>query len=475
MKRLNKIYKKICLTLFFLTISVNAFSLDEKKGLFAADALTAGARTNVILDALANTDENGIWFSANSGALEINNKRISAGKFKSSASGFILGAGIFKDSGFYASYNKLNLRQDDSRAKTDDIEFGLYSKTSISNLIIKGALSAGYQDFTLDTPDKKKPTVSFNTPSVRFAGEAGYELLNKSFILKPFAGISAGYVRNGKITELGNSSSNLIVNAHSYTRVDSRLGIEFGQRQKRINWKVKAYAGFLIKGNEEQYILSSVIDESDQVKVETSKEDDTFGGIALGMDFGISPYVDLFVNTMTEKSENYLNYRISAGINFKFNPSYVKSTKIEAAKESAEAKLQKQDDKKSEIQELLTVELEIEQNTVKQNRYTVGLFSVGSYDLSNPVKGNIKKIAAFIKQKGFNRIIIEGHADGATEKNNSMKLSQERAKAIFNEFLRNGILTIQMEANGFGARIPVGNNNTEEGSRENRRVDIFIE
>ncbi len=69
---------------------------------------------------------------------------------------------------------------------------------------------------------------------------------------------------------------------------------------------------------------------------------------------------------------------------------------------------------------------------------------------------------------------IEGHAssEGQVEHNN--KLSQRRADSVRNFLIANGVDGSRLTATGFGSRVPVADNKTEEGRIQNRRVEFDV-
>lgn len=72
------------------------------------------------------------------------------------------------------------------------------------------------------------------------------------------------------------------------------------------------------------------------------------------------------------------------------------------------------------------------------------------------------------------KIIISGHTDnvGTEEDNNS--LSQNRAKAVYEFLINNGIQVERLQYQGFGETKPIDDNETEEGRQNNRRTEFEI-
>ena len=71
-------------------------------------------------------------------------------------------------------------------------------------------------------------------------------------------------------------------------------------------------------------------------------------------------------------------------------------------------------------------------------------------------------------------IQIEGNIAGTNITEAGQKLSEERAKTVAKYFILNGIDPNRIIIIGNGATKQIGDNNTEEGKKINRRTDIFF-
>jgi outer membrane protein OmpA-like peptidoglycan-associated protein len=86
----------------------------------------------------------------------------------------------------------------------------------------------------------------------------------------------------------------------------------------------------------------------------------------------------------------------------------------------------------------------------------------------------IEKIAEILKTIPDRFLLIEGHTASIGNPNGEMELSIQRAKKITDELSARGIAADRFIYKGWGGTKPVGNNNTDEGRRMNRRVEITI-
>jgi outer membrane protein OmpA-like peptidoglycan-associated protein len=87
----------------------------------------------------------------------------------------------------------------------------------------------------------------------------------------------------------------------------------------------------------------------------------------------------------------------------------------------------------------------------------------------------LDKIAEILKRYPDRDIMVGGHAARARTNVGWMKLSLDRAKAVADYLLSKQVRTAdRIVIRGYGADRPIADNNTEEGMRKNRRVEITI-
>ena len=72
------------------------------------------------------------------------------------------------------------------------------------------------------------------------------------------------------------------------------------------------------------------------------------------------------------------------------------------------------------------------------------------------------------------RIEIQGHTDNIGAEEFNQRLSENRAKAVQQALLDQGIEPKRLRARGFGMSQPVSTNSTEEGRQKNRRTQFMI-
>ncbi|MGP1458401.1 MAG: OmpA family protein [Treponema sp.] len=80
-------------------------------------------------------------------------------------------------------------------------------------------------------------------------------------------------------------------------------------------------------------------------------------------------------------------------------------------------------------------------------------------------------LSAILKENEFT-ILIEGHTADIGRPTGQMNLSIERTRTVMNALVSEGLPRELFTYKGYGATRPIADNKTEEGRRQNRRVDI---
>jgi len=105
-------------------------------------------------------------------------------------------------------------------------------------------------------------------------------------------------------------------------------------------------------------------------------------------------------------------------------------------------------------------------------------FEFDRADLTPEGRDRVRQIASVINREAPNRrISVEGHAsrESAAQEAYNQRLSERRAETVADELSRDGVNHSQLSSRGLGTRSPVASNDTEEGRRQNRRVEVIIE
>ncbi len=125
------------------------------------------------------------------------------------------------------------------------------------------------------------------------------------------------------------------------------------------------------------------------------------------------------------------------------------------------------------ISDTLYVDLQpIKKNTVVILRNL--LFDTDKTTIRNISAPSLEELYQLLAANPNMRIRITGHTDNVGSERYNKKLSEGRAKSVFDEMVNRGIDPSRMEWNGRGSKEPIESNKTEEGRAENRRVEFTI-
>ena len=86
----------------------------------------------------------------------------------------------------------------------------------------------------------------------------------------------------------------------------------------------------------------------------------------------------------------------------------------------------------------------------------------------------LNEILDVLNEMDYERIEVKGHTDNTGTEERNAELSLERAKAVADYFISNGIDASVITYEGFGSSKPIASNDTDEGRQKNRRVEVLI-
>jgi len=99
-------------------------------------------------------------------------------------------------------------------------------------------------------------------------------------------------------------------------------------------------------------------------------------------------------------------------------------------------------------------------------------FDLNKATLKPEFQHELNQIIATLNESPETRFEIVGHADSTGAADYNQDLSERRAKAVADYFMRNGVAHGRFTTSGKGEMDPVASNETREGRAKNRRVDI---
>lgn len=83
-----------------------------------------------------------------------------------------------------------------------------------------------------------------------------------------------------------------------------------------------------------------------------------------------------------------------------------------------------------------------------------------------------QEIAVLLNTNPDLKLAIEGHTDNTGSASRNEQLSKQRAQALVDYLMKNGVAASRLKANGFGANKPLKPNDSEANKAQNRRVEL---
>lgn len=101
-------------------------------------------------------------------------------------------------------------------------------------------------------------------------------------------------------------------------------------------------------------------------------------------------------------------------------------------------------------------------------------FNTASYELLPTSNAELDKLVKLLKSNATLRIELGGHTDNVGNDAANQKLSEQRANAVRDFVITEGIDGARITAKGYGEAKPVATNDTDEGRALNRRTEVRV-
>lgn len=101
-------------------------------------------------------------------------------------------------------------------------------------------------------------------------------------------------------------------------------------------------------------------------------------------------------------------------------------------------------------------------------------FDTDRFNINSRSEETLNRLTAIFKEYPDTNILVEGHTDSQGSESYNLTLSKNRAQAVTNYMVNNGVSRGRLTTNWYGESQPKYDNNTAEGRAKNRRVEIAI-
>lgn len=116
----------------------------------------------------------------------------------------------------------------------------------------------------------------------------------------------------------------------------------------------------------------------------------------------------------------------------------------------------------------------IDEDTLKLTLASEASFAVDSDQIKPAFQPALDRVASVMSNYDSTVIHVIGHTDSTGSEDHNQRLSERRANSVSGYLSARGISRDRLYASGRGESEPRASNDTEEGRRLNRRVDIYI-
>jgi outer membrane protein OmpA-like peptidoglycan-associated protein len=104
------------------------------------------------------------------------------------------------------------------------------------------------------------------------------------------------------------------------------------------------------------------------------------------------------------------------------------------------------------------------------------LFVTGKAELLPIARDRLNQVAKSLKELDDDKLVsVEGFTDSRGSDDTNLKLSQDRANAVKDYLVSQGVKPEKVRAVGRGEANPIASNDTPEGRANNRRVEIVVQ
>ena len=102
------------------------------------------------------------------------------------------------------------------------------------------------------------------------------------------------------------------------------------------------------------------------------------------------------------------------------------------------------------------------------------LFDTAKYTLKPGTQVSLAKVATILQIYPGLKVQVEGYTDSVGGDEYNQKLSENRANAVHDFLVQNGVPAANVTATGYGKNKPVADNGTAAGRAQNRRVNLVV-
>lgn len=101
-------------------------------------------------------------------------------------------------------------------------------------------------------------------------------------------------------------------------------------------------------------------------------------------------------------------------------------------------------------------------------------FNVGSNELTAASQSQLNNLVKVLNAYGEQQVMIVGHTDNTGDEAKNVALSQRRAESVKVYLVQKGVAEARISTGGKGSAEPIGDNATDAGRLQNRRIELRL-
>jgi outer membrane protein OmpA-like peptidoglycan-associated protein len=157
----------------------------------------------------------------------------------------------------------------------------------------------------------------------------------------------------------------------------------------------------------------------------------------------------------------------------------VEADKARAAAAEADRLRQQAEKDKSDLRARLLQQLNAVLETHDTARGLIAnmgdvLFETGKYELKPEARERLARVSGILLAYSSLKVAIEGHTDAVGSDDYNQRLSEQRAEAVREYLVSQGVAAQAVTARGLGKTQPIASNDTPDGRQRNRRVELVL-
>jgi outer membrane protein OmpA-like peptidoglycan-associated protein len=122
------------------------------------------------------------------------------------------------------------------------------------------------------------------------------------------------------------------------------------------------------------------------------------------------------------------------------------------------------------IQDIFLAKITAEKTIVLENVF----FDTDSFQLKTESFIELNKMADFLQKNTKLKVEIGGYTDNTGNADYNLKLSEQRAKSVYEYLIAQKVPAAQLSYKGYGMENPITDNATDAGKAKNRRTEMKV-